>query len=224
MKQFQAILFDLDGTLVDSIPDLISASQAVLDDHGYAPLPENDIKAMVGKGVAVLVQRFWQQASSEDLSLDSSKLKDLVVEFDRYYQDFNGQKTYFYPSVPEVLTQLKQQGYQLGVVTNKPAKFTEPLLEKLSLNDFFTVIVSGDTCEKRKPDAMQLDYAAQQLGVSKDHVLMVGDSNNDLGAAQSAGVPCILLTYGYSEGLDVRTLDAWQFADHFSDILKILEN
>ncbi|MFA7679104.1 MAG: phosphoglycolate phosphatase [Pigmentiphaga sp.] len=201
----QAVLIDLDGTLVDSIPDLAEAANAMRVELGLPVLPVAEIARYVGKGMHNLVQR----AMLGQLELPPAPppgFEQALAVFQRAYHRVNGQCAQVYPGVETGLQRLKEQGLRLAVVTNKPTAFTLPLLEQLGLDGYFDAVVAGDTVARKKPDPLPLLHACALLGVPAERALMIGDSMNDALAAEAAGCKVLLLPYGYNEGRDVRSL------------------
>lgn len=206
LPPFQAILLDLDGTLLDTIPDLAAASNAMLAELGAPPLPLTDIASFVGKGTEVLVRRCL---TDERVSLpaDEAGTAQALAVFNRHYHAVNGRASRPYPGVREGLQAFRKQGSQLALVTNKPTEFTLPLLESTGLAPWFDVVVCGDTCQRKKPDPMPLLHACEQLGCPPAHALAIGDSINDALAARAAGITVLAVPYGYNEGRDIHSLD-----------------
>jgi phosphoglycolate phosphatase len=188
----QAIIFDLDGTLVDSAEDLRAALNKLLGELNLRPIEANEIKAMIGDGVLKLVERALIAANGDPEQRDF-----LLPRFLAIYQANPAALTRCYPGVLETLNALRRKGFRLAVVTNKPVFATKKILEALSLAEFFPVIVGGDSLPMRKPDPAQLFEAAQQLGVNVDQTLMVGDNIHDVEAAHAAGMRCVAVSYGY---------------------------
>lgn len=195
--------FDLDGTLVDSIPDLAAACHAMLAELGRPPRTDDDIHRFVGKGMAVLVERCltWEGAPEATL------LEAGIASFRRHYADINGRASTVYPGVVDGLEAFRGLGLPLGVVTNKPAAFTGPLLERMGLSGYFSVVISGDTLTFKKPRPEPLLHACAQMGVAPGLNLHVGDSLNDIQAARAAGCPVLCVPYGYNEGRPVDSAD-----------------
>ena len=201
-----AVLFDLDGTLLDTIPDLHAAACAMLRDLGRPEQPEDSIRSYVGRGISNLVKRVL--AGSLDVAEDNSPPpQDALNSFRRHYARENGRNVRCYPGVVEGLAALKAMGMPMAVITNKPEAFTLPLLEMTGLAGYFDVVVSGDLLPKVKPDPMSLIWACGRLGVSPTDALFIGDSVNDFLAGRAAGCHVFLLPYGYNEGRDVQELD-----------------
>ncbi len=195
--------FDLDGTLVDSIPDLAAACHAMLAELGQPPRTDDDIHRFVGKGMAVLVERCltWEAAP------EASLLEAGIAAFRRHYADINGRASTVYPGVVDGLEAFRALGLPLGVVTNKPAAFTGPLLERMGLAAYFEVVISGDTLAFKKPRPEPLLHACALLATEPGLNLHVGDSLNDIESARAAGCPVICVPYGYNEGLPVDSAD-----------------
>ena len=201
-----AVIFDLDGTLLDTVPDLHAAVCAMLADLGRPALPEEAIRCYVGRGIANLVKR--SLADSLDAAEDDSPAPaDALASFRRHYARENGRRAQLFPGVLEGLQAIRAQGLPMAVATNKSDAFTRPLLEMTGLAGFFSVVVSGDSLPKHKPDPMSLVWTCGRLGVSPADTLFIGDSVNDFLAARAACCRVFLLPYGYNEGRDVQELD-----------------
>lgn len=206
MTTLQAVLLDLDGTLLDTIPDLAHSANAMRVELGMAPLREDVLATFVGKGVDNLIRRTLAASlTAEDP--DPELFQRARESFHRHYHLVNGDKSTMYEGVIEGLKAMRDQGLALAVVTNKPTEFTLPLLERAGLAGFFPVVVCGDTCERRKPDPDPMLHACRLLGVEPARSLAIGDSVNDALAARAAGCKVLAVPYGYNEGQDVRTLD-----------------
>jgi len=213
-----AVLFDLDGTLVDTIDDLADGANAMLAELGRARRSRDEIHSFVGKGMANLVARCLDHAEGAG---DDDVLARALASFRRHYGALNGRRSRVYPGVIETLEALRARQRRLACVTNKPADFTLPLLERMRLAHYFTAVVSGDTLPVKKPDPAMITHACALLAVPGTRALMIGDSANDALAARAAGVPVLLVTWGYSEGMPVDTIEcdgllssATQVLDH----------
>lgn len=201
--QFSGILFDLDGTLVHTIPDLAAAANAMRMDMGLSPLPEALIATFVGKGVDQLVIRILSH-DSQPPSIDF--VMRGLARFKDHYRVLNGRYSQIYPDVLEGLQAFRDQGARLAVVTNKGTAFAVPLLQHMGLSRYFEVVVCGDSCKRKKPDPLPLFHACDLLGISPAKALFIGDSINDAQAAQAANIPMLALPYGYNEGQSVHSL------------------
>ena len=202
----RAVLFDLDGTLLDTVPDLHAAVCAMLADLGRPALPEEAVRSYVGRGIANLVKRVL--ADSLDAAEDDSPAPaEALASFRRHYARENGRRTQLFPGAREGLEAIRAKGLPMAVITNRAEAFTRPLLEMTGLAEFFSVVVSGDNLPRHKPDPMSLVWTCGRLGVSPTDALFIGDSVNDFLAARAACCRVFLLPYGYNEGRDVRELD-----------------
>ena len=198
----RAVLFDLDGTLVDSAPDLTLAANKMLSALGYPQVNCTQVKGWVGDGVRSLVLRALT-AIVGDVP-DESLIEQGYGLFQRYYAESVYQDSTLYLGVHETLQTLKSSGLALACVTNKPSRFTKPVLEKSGLTGFFGAVVSGDDLPLKKPDPAPLEFAAEQLGVPLTACVLVGDSINDIRAADAAEIPVLWATYGYAGQDDIE--------------------
>ena len=198
-----SVTLDLDGTLLDTIADLADACDEMLRDLGREPLGVERVRRFVGKGMAVLVERCLTAADGH--VPDAAWLASGISSFRHHYAAFNGRSARIYPGVREGLEAFRALGLPLGVVTNKPAAFTGPLLERTGLADFFVVSVSGDTTANKKPHPEPVLHACRVLGVPPEKNLHIGDSDNDLLAARAAGSLAWAVPYGYTEEGPVDT-------------------
>lgn len=218
----KAILFDLDGTLIDSAPDLALAINHMLKELGREQIDANIIRSWVGNGARILVQRGLSASMQIDPTLDESLVEKALVIFFEFYTQHLCVDTVAYPQVNDTVQQLKSKGYRLAIVTNKPFQFVEPILTGLGLDGVFELILGGDSLDKRKPDPLPLFHACQELAVSVDETVMVGDSKNDILAANAAKMQSIGLSYGYNYGEDINEHGPDASFDHFADLLTVL--
>lgn len=195
------ILFDLDGTLVDSVPDLAYSIDTMLERLGMPPHGVEKVKRWVGKGAERLVRHALTGGADEEP--DEPLFQKAFAIFSDLYAQNTCCQSRLYPGVREGIDYLLQSGYALGCITNKRQRFTQPLLRSLGLLSGFSVVVSGDSLAEKKPSPEPLLYATQNLGVSAEDSLMVGDSINDVLAARAAGMPVIGVRYGYNYGEDI---------------------
>ena len=216
MNRPEMILIDLDGTLVDSVPDLARCVDMMMERLGRPVHGEARVRDWVGNGVERLVRRaLIGQLDGEPEEAAFDEAYPIFVEL---YDRYNGERSQLYPGVLEGLEYLAKAGYRLGCVTNKAARFTEPLLKALGVFDRFEVVISGDTLPKKKPDPMPLLHAARFFGVAPDRALMLGDSVSDVKAARAAGFAVICVTYGYNHGRDIREAEPDAVVDSFVDL------
>lgn len=217
-----AALFDLDGTLMDTAYDIALALQRSLADRGL-PAPDTDaVRTMIGKGAPMLVRR---ASTALGLALDEAAQGEVLDGFFRHYgrlQETGETRAQPYPGVREGLRALHASGLPMGVVTNKQHRFAVALLQMRGLHELFGIVVGGDSCERRKPDPLPLQWAASRLGVPDHAALMVGDSVNDVSAAVAAGMAVVCVPYGYNEGQDVRQLPADAFVETLGELPALL--
>jgi len=219
-KHFEVdgILFDLDGTMLDTIPDLLEAANRMLRELGQPERSLAEITAFVGHGIRNLVHMLVSGGRQVEPALEEAALP----VFKRHYSDTNGQRTQPYGGVLPTLEALRAAGYRLGCVTNKSQAFTGPLLEQMGLAPLMEAVVCGDTLPTRKPSPEPLLHACALLGLEPARTLMVGDSANDAISARLAGIPVVLVTYGYSDGTSLESLGADGSISVFREILPLL--
>jgi phosphoglycolate phosphatase len=215
------VLFDLDGTLVDSVPDLCAAVNQVLAELGRPTLSETEVRGYVGDGARMLLTRAL--SSNTAGHSDAALVERVWNRFLAAYETELCVRSQLYPDVAESLRQLHEKGYRLGVVTNKPIRFVGPLLEHLGILDCFGVCVGGDSLLQRKPDPAPLIHAMSSLEVAAGSTVMVGDSWNDIRAGQSAGCLVIAVSYGYNHGLDLRQVGVAAVIDRMGDLMDCLD-
>jgi phosphoglycolate phosphatase len=202
-----AVLFDLDGTLLDTAADIALALNRAIGDFGWPPIPESVVRGMIGRGAPILIQR---AAAASGRPLDESSHAAVIERFLHHYgalQDMDECSARPYPGAAESLHTLHLAGLRTAIVTNKQQRFALGLLARLGLSGDVDLVVGGDTCERRKPDPQPLLFACERLQVPASRVLMVGDSINDVLAARAAGMPIVCVPYGYNEGQDPRSLE-----------------
>lgn len=200
----RAVLIDLDGTLLDTVPDLADAANAMLAELGRLTLPTDTIRDFVGKGIPNLVGRCLGYPGE---SAAPDAVAALAV-FKRHYAAVNGRRTRLYPGVLEGLQAMRAAGLKTACVTNKAGAFTEQLLAATGLDRLLDQTVSGDTLPEKKPHPLPFLHLCERFGIAPDEALVVGDSRNDVAGARAAGCPVFCVPYGYSEGEDVRDLGA----------------
>lgn len=195
------VLFDLDGTLLDSLPDLYSASVSMADALNIRAPSLLQVEQWVGNGAAVLVQRILANQLTPQ-ALDP-KFDQALALFMDFYHQLGSQQTKLYGGVEVLLEELQKAGVKQGVITNKPSRFTQPLLSQFGILRYFDLVYCGDTFAEKKPHPMPLLKAAKQMGFAVEQCLMVGDSSNDINAAKACCMPCLGVRGGYNHGLDV---------------------
>jgi phosphoglycolate phosphatase len=206
------LLFDLDGTLVDTLPDLTSALNEVLRERGHAPLLPADVKPMIGDGMPMLLQRGFAARGA-----DAAEAKAMQPRFIAIYEGHATNLSRPYPGVPETLAALRTAGYATGVCTNKPQHATGEVLRELGLDTLFDGYAGGDRFAVRKPDPGHLLGLVKMLGGDPRRAAMIGDSENDALSARAAKLPLILLRYGYAR-IDPAELGPDRLLDHFAEL------
>ena len=196
------VLIDVDGTLVDSVPDLAFSIDLMMQDLGMPKRGEEKVRHWVGNGIERLVKRAL--LDSLDGEPDEALFDRALPLFRSHYTVNNSTRSQLYDGVRQGLDYLLRSKYRMGCVTNKASEFTHPLLRDLDIADYFEVIICGDDTPKIKPDPLPLLTAAQRLQVDPQHSLMLGDSSNDVKAARAAGFQIICTSYGYNHGEDIR--------------------
>lgn len=217
LPQIQAIAFDLDGTLVDSLPGLASATQRMLEELSLPTVSAEQVKVWIGNGIDVLIQRvFAHIGAPESLQTQARKV------FDRHYDNTIDEGTTLFPHVVATLDQLQQNGYPMALVTNKPAQFLPALLSSLGIDKYFSLCLGGGDVIKLKPHPAPLYQVMATFGLYNDQLLFVGDSRNDIQAAKNAHCPTVGLTYGYNYGVSIATSHPDFIFDDFAELLSIL--
>jgi phosphoglycolate phosphatase len=216
----RAVVLDLDGTLLDTVGDIITAANMMRATFGFGPLDAAIIRNFVGKGIQSLVARTLKDAVGE---VGPTALKVAVANFERQYETCFAATSRAFPGVVDGLDMLRAAGFRLGCVTNKASKFTDPLLAACGLRDYFELIVSGDTLAEKKPHPLPLQHAAVHFNVPAGQLLMIGDSVNDAQSARAAGCPVFIVPYGYNEGIELRGLDCDAFIDDIPAALKFVK-
>jgi phosphoglycolate phosphatase len=213
-----AILIDLDGTMVDTAPDIAAAVSRMLEDFGAAPLPFDTVTGFIGNGVTNLVRRSLQTAGI-DKRFDIERAQ---LVFEQHYANTNGHLGRVFPGVTAGLRELRLRGYRSACVTNKPQALAASLLARTGLANYLDVLVAGDTLASMKPSPEPLWHACRLLDVDPEHCALVGDSPVDVAAARAAGLPVFIVSYGYAGqgGADALRGDA--LIDSFEALPAIL--
>jgi len=210
------LVFDLDGTLIDSAPDMHRAVNLMLADLGCAPLTLPDIRTMVGDGASALIARAL--AARQCVNADPAKALD---DFLAHYEADPTNVTRTFAGVAETLERLRSIGLTLAVCTNKPTRLTGMILERLGIDRYFARVVAGDSMPFRKPDPRALMEVVDGFGAAKEATLMVGDSEVDAATAHAASVPFALMTYGYHRG-PIEDISSVATLDHFGELATLL--
>jgi phosphoglycolate phosphatase len=221
LQKPQLILIDLDGTLIDTVPDLSYAIDGMMSHLDLPQRGEDKVRRWIGNGVDRLVKRaLLDQIDGEP---DDDLFESALRLFKVLYTECNGRHSALYPGVREGLDWLKNQSYPLACITNKAEEFTLPLLKALAVYDEFGLVISGDSLPKKKPDPLPLLHAADHFQVEPHHALMIGDSINDVEAARAAGFQMIAVSYGYNHGQDIRLAEPDAVIDSFTQLSQLLD-
>ena len=201
----KAVVIDLDGTLLDTAPDLAEAAKRMAAELNLPPIELDTVKTFIGNGVSRLVKRVLTREM--DAEPDAALFARAYPVYEKHYAEGVSRESRPFPGVVEGLEAMKAAGFRLACITNKAEKFTVPLLKDTGLFDYFELILSGDTLPRRKPDPLPLLHACEVFKVKPSELLLIGDSLNDAQAARAAGCPVFCVPYGYNRGRPVAELD-----------------
>jgi phosphoglycolate phosphatase len=221
-RRVSGVLFDLDGTLLDTAADIARALNRAFDERGWQSLPVSAVSRMIGRGSPILIER---AAAAGGHALSVAEQAAILERFFDHYgalEESNESDARPYPGVVETLKLVHQAGLKVAVVTNKQQRFATALLHRLDLSGWVDVVVGGDTCERRKPDPQPLLFACEALSIAAEDTLMVGDSVNDVTAARAAQIRVMCVPYGYNEGRDPRSLQCDVMLDTLADLPGLL--
>lgn len=222
LRKPKMVLIDVDGTLVDSVPDLAYCVDEMMQQLKLPPRGEAKVREWVGNGVERLVRRaLIDQLDGEP---DEGLFQQAYPIFMSLYAENTSKRSVLYPGVNEGLAYLRAAGYKLGCVTNKAEQFTLPLLQDLGIRDNFEIVVSGDTLPVKKPDPGPLLHVASYFGLSPAQATMIGDSVSDVKAARAAGFQIICMSYGYNHGVDIREAKPDAVIDSMQELENLLES
>ncbi len=219
--EIKAIAFDLDGTLVETLPDLHESAVRMLAQIGRPPVPESVVRAYVGDGVDRLVKRLLTGTPGGEP--DAASFEKAAENFRNHYAAVLTRASRPFAGATFTLQILRQRGFKLACVTNKPTRFTDPLLERLALTGNLDLVLSGDSLPRKKPDPLPLLHVASAFGIEPGQLLMVGDSPVDTAAARAAGCPVFCVPYGYRGTLAVQELDCDAIVPTLPDLLDLIK-
>lgn len=214
------VLIDVDGTLVDSVPDLAFSIDQMLIDLDMPVRGEDKVRLWVGNGLERLVKRALIDAMDGDP--DETLYQRALPLFKSHYTVNNSKRSHLYEGVKQGLDYLRSRAYRMGCVTNKASEFTHPLLRDLGIADYFEVIICGDDTPEKKPHPMPLLTAAKRMQVEPQRSLMLGDSSSDVRAARAAGLQIICTSYGYNHGEDIRRYGPDAVIDSMVELEKLI--
>lgn len=216
------IAFDLDGTLLDSVPDLAIAADQTVQALGFASVTQAQVRDYVGNGADILIGRALSQSQNVSPDLDTELLARARVLFDENYQQTGHSQSHLYPKVMTTLLQLKEAGIPMALVTNKPYRFVPELLAKHGLDELFVEVIGGDTFAEKKPHPMALQHLLDKYQLDAKQLLMVGDSKNDILTAKNVGCLSFGLTYGYNHGEPIAKSGPDYVSDCLSELLELV--
>lgn len=215
------VMIDLDGTLIDTAPDIAACANRTLRDLGRAEWEEAKVRTWIGNGVPRLVKRAL--TGEMDGEPEAGLYARALERFWQHYRQHVSERSRPFPGVVDGLARLAAAGFELACITNKAEAFTRPLLEDLGLLGYFKLVLSGDSLPKQKPDPLPLVHACRHFAITPDHGVIVGDSSNDVQAARAAGMPVICVTYGYNHGHDIRESHPDAVVETLTDVPKLLQ-
>ena len=210
------LIFDLDGTLIDSAKDLTNAINLAFKEFGKREVSVDEVRGYLGNGAEMLITRALSGGKD---SFDKEEVDKILPVFKKYYANNVCVETTLYEGVRETLSKLP---YKKAIVTNKPYEFVEEILEKLDIKRYFDLWIGGDSLDEKKPSAKPLLYVCEKFNISPQKAVMIGDSKNDIIAAKRAGIKSIALTYGYNYGEDIRGFNPDIVIDDFRKVLEVL--
>ncbi len=223
LKNKKLILFDLGGTLIDSLPDITIALNKMLESIRKKTYPEDTIRTWLGNGLEMLVKRALSGTHYINPNLNEEEFKRSFHLFLELYNQQNYSHTLPYPNVTKTLETLAKKGYQMAVLTNNPEHVIQPILTHTNIQPYFKICLGNDSLPQQKPHPMPLLYICEQLHITPQEAVMVGDSKNDILAAHKAGIESIGLTYGYNYGEDIKNVQPSIILSDFGLLLNVLE-
>ncbi len=217
LKISNVVAFDLDGTLIDSAPDITEALNYVLKLNGLKSVQIEDVKKLICSGARALINDTFKKQGFEVKDIDA-----LTSSFLYKYKDCFKEKTRLYPNTKNILKELKDKDYKVILVSNKPEYYCNELLKFFNIYKYFSNVSGGDTFDFRKPDPRHLKQTLLDANIFKYNSIFVGDSKFDFQCAENSNIPCILLTHGYSN-INIRELKAFKIIDNLYGIVDIID-
>lgn len=218
-SKYKVIGFDLDGTLINTLPDLTLVANSMFSAAGLPTVNQEKVLTWIGKGADI----FFQNAIAHtDKSFTAEELTQMRANFDKYYATYVCEESTLFPNVKETLEQLKENGYPLVVITNKPTKLVEPVLSAFGIYHLFDETLGGQSLPKIKPHPDPMFFICNKFGIQPEELLFVGDSENDVIAARAAGCDVVGLTYGYNYNVPIEQSNPTFVSNDFADVLKIV--
>lgn len=219
-KDKELIIFDFDGTLINSVPDLTLAINTMLKHFQLPEVPVEEVAPFIGNGARTLVKRALKH-SMIDVEITDEFFEEAFAFYLKSYGEVPCKDTYLYPGVVETLEYLDEKGYKMVICTNKPYAFIEPILDQLNIKQFFKIWIGEDSLLETKPNAAPLLHLANEMKITTEKCIMVGDSKNDILAAQNAKIDSIGLTYGYNYNEHIVDYNPTIVANDFAQLQNI---
>ena len=216
-KNKELIIFDLDGTLINSIPDLTLAINKMLTHYNLDSLTVQQVTPFIGNGAKPLVRRALEKSMKSE-KITKSLFEEAFAIYFSAYQEVTCEETFSYPDVLETLNYLDKKGYKMVICTNKPFRFVEPILDKLAIHQFFKYWIGEDSLATKKPDAAPLLHLVDHMQTSLEKSIMIGDSKNDILAAKNSGMESIGVTYGYNYNENIADYNPTVVVDNFAKL------
>ncbi len=223
LKDKKHFIFDLDGTLIDSVPDLTTGLNCMANRLGLDGYSQDLVRNWVGNGASILVKRALLRSKDISNDIDKEYFKESLELFFECYEANLCKETKLFDGVVETLKELKDRDLTLSIVTNKPSKFTTPIIKELGINKYFDVVIGGDDLKVKKPEPEPLLEAIRRVDSSIDESLMVGDSKNDILAAKACGMDSVGVSYGYNYDVSISEYNPNLVIDNIKDIIEYLE-
>ena len=223
LKDKKHFIFDLDGTLIDSVPDLTTSLNCMANRLGIDGYSEDLVRSWVGNGASILVKRALLRSKDISTTLDEEYFKEALNIFFECYEANLCKETKLFDGVVETLEELKDRDLILSIVTNKPSKFTTPIIKELEIDKYFDVVIGGDDLKVKKPEPEPLLEAIKRVDSSIDESVMVGDSKNDILAAKACGMDSVGVSYGYNYDVPISEYAPNVVVDNIKDIIEYLE-
>ncbi len=223
MAQFDLILFDLDGTLIDTAPEIADTINDVLRDEGIAPVSLEEVRNWIGHGARETLRQAYAVRTGANLlsAREVAVLDRLFAQFARHHARRVGTHSTLFAGVRDTLQALRQQERAMAMVTNKEGRFVDALLRAHGLSGWFAPVVAGDTLPVRKPDPRTVRHCLQHCGVAPKHALLVGDSAVDVETAHAAGVSCWAVSYGYNAGRPIAEARPDRVIDSLAELIEV---
>ena len=221
LPMFDAVLFDLDGTLIETAPEIADAVNLTLRETGHTPVTQQQVNDWIGHGtLELLIQALaYARQTSDDEVRQCAQLPGITKIFNRHYEACCGTRSHLYPQVRETLLALREQNTKLAVVTNKESRFTLTVLQAHRMTALFDLVISGDTLPTKKPNPAGIHHCLQTFGVSVQRALFVGDSSIDIATARNAGLAVWALPYGYNMGQAIQDANPDRVIEHIGVLL-----